>query len=108
MLARFSILRDVMLIIVSIVTLAGFSTQALLGAPLDKTDGVVFLIAPPWGANVAEVVADLDGHLIGPEQPRFGVIAEFPDTVEAQVLKKSGIWGIRDGASIARICGAAL
>ena len=83
-----------------------FSFGTILGPAPDR-DVPVLVIAPPWGAGAASIVAAAGGRPIGPVSAPFAVLAAFDETLPRARLRASGAWALRDGRGLALLCGVA-
>ena len=68
----------------------------------------VLVIAPPWGPGAAAIVARAGGKAVGPVDAAFGTLAAFDGTIPVEKMRALGAWSVRDGASLALICGVTL
>ncbi|WP_375259643.1 hypothetical protein [Citreimonas sp.] len=75
--------------------------DAVAGAP-------VLVIAAPWGQGAAAIVTGAGGRPLGPVSAAFGTLATFDGAIPVADLRALGAWAVRDGTSIASICGVNL
>jgi hypothetical protein len=93
------------LLAVATVTLAlgGPPAAAMLAAP-PASDGVVWVLAPPWRSAVA-VVEAAGGRPVGPVAPRVGQLAAGTAPDFAARLRTAGAWLVIDDTRLLALCG---
>lgn len=64
----------------------------------------ILVIAAPWRAGAAEVIARTGLQEISPERAPFGALTVLDDIADVGRLKENGAWFVIDGKMIARIC----
>jgi len=74
------------------------SVPPLAGAP-------VLVVLPPW-ADADHILRAAGGQAIGPVAAPFALLAQSEAANFVQSLHAQGAWAVRDGASLARLCGA--
>ena len=64
----------------------------------------VLVVVPPW-QDAARMIDDAGGNEIGPFTAPFARLAISDDPRFAESLRALGSWAVRDGATLARLCG---
>lgn len=96
--------RFLPMLALGLAALAG-PAAALLAAP-PRAGEPVLVILPPM-ADAAGLLAAAGARPIGPLEAPLAVLATGEGADLAERLKRAGAWAVRDGAVLARICGAA-
>ncbi|SDY26771.1 hypothetical protein [Citreimonas salinaria] len=92
-------------ILLGLVAMIALLGVAMLGGGRATADAPVLVIAPPWGAGAAAIVAAAGGTALGPIEAPFATLARFEETVPVERMRALGAWSVRDGAALANICG---
>lgn len=76
----------------------------VLSAP-PRLGGPVLVVLPPW-VDADSTLRAAGGQAIGPAAAPFAVLAQFESATFEQSLRAQGAWAVRDGTTLARLCGA--
>lgn len=89
------------LLLLGLAACLGLEVAALASAAAPPGDGPFLVVAAPWGAGPAGIIAEAGGEAVGPAAAPMAMLA---GGASAEALRAAGAWAVLSPAALDLLC----